>query len=411
LKRVRVPEILTYPGFVSYWSGVVFSTVGTRATGIANLYHVFALTGSTAQVGLVGLSQGVSLIVLSLFGGVLADRVDRRRLVQLTQLVSMTVSLGLAVLTYVGSIEAWHIYPAVMLNTAASTFDNPARTALIPALLPRSKLPQAFALLTPSRELSFLVGPALAGLLIAVDGPGLVYLFDAVTYLTLIVLLALLHVPKVIPTTPLVSIRASVLEGIRFVRARPVISQLLGLDITANLFGAYMVVLPALSLDVLGVGPAGYGLLASAPPAGALLATFGVLQLIKRWPAGDLVLMATVGYGLACVFLAQSTMLVLALMAGGLVGATDALASSVRAAAVQLETPDELRGRVTSIFYLAVRGGPALGAANLGWMAGVFGPVNALTLGAAAPVAHAAVVWLRGGAVRDYRVPVSERAT
>ena len=400
--------MLRHRGFVAYWSGVVFSQVGVRATFAANLYHMYDLTGSTVQVGFVGIAQAGSLLLLSPLGGVIADRLDRRRLIQVTQLLSMLVSLGLAVLTLTDRVEVWHILLSVALNTATTTFDAPARNALIPALVPRGELAQAFALLTPSKELSILVGPALAGLLIAVGGPGLVYALDAGTFVVLIVILALLKVPPLEMDLPGTSVWSSMAAGARYLRERPIIWQLMALDVSATMFGAYQVVLPALAVDVLQVGPTGYGLLSSAPAAGALLATVLILRLLRRYPAGHLVLAGTIAYGLLCVLLAQAGWFALALVAALGVGASDALAASIRAATVQLETPDAMRGRVTSLFQMAARGGPALGQGNIGWVAGLLGPVGALTVGGLVPVLHALTMVGSGGRVRQYRLPDPE---
>lgn len=398
-----VPAVLRHRDFDLYWLGVVGSQIGTRGTVAANLYQVYALTGSTLQVGLVGAAQAVALLVLSPLGGVYADRLDRRRLLQVTQALSLAVALALALITATGRAQAWHVLVSVLFTTAAATFDQPARQALIPAMVPRSQLPQAFALLNPSRELAILVGPSLAGVLIAVSGPELMYFLDAATYAGLILILALLRIRRLEPPEhqPLLeSIRA----GVRYVAGRPVIWQLMGLDLSATLFGAYRVLLPVLALDVLHVGPTGYGVLSSAPSLGALLGSVLVFRLVQSRRSGLILLAGTVGYGAACVLLAQAGMFWLALVAALLVGLADALATTIRHAAVQLETPDELRGRVSSIYQMASRGGPALGDLNIGGLAALLGPVAALTLGGLVPAVCAAGLFAGGRVVRDYEV-------
>src|SRR5262249_37429194 len=262
----RIAEVLKNRDFNLYWAGVVFSQIGTRGTVAANLYHVYQLTGSVTQTGLVGAGQAVALLILSPLGGVFADRWDRRRLLQWSQAVAMVVAGALAVVTLTGHIAAWQVLVSVVLATAAATFDQPARQALIPALVPRNQLPQAIALLNPSREVAVLVGPALAGLLIAWAGPGLVYLLDAATYAVLVVVLAKISVQGLAQGGgPRRSVLASIAEGARYVTGRPLIWKLMALDVVATVCGAYRVVLPALAVDVLAVGPTGYGLLSSAP--------------------------------------------------------------------------------------------------------------------------------------------------
>ncbi|WP_329261418.1 MFS transporter [Actinoallomurus sp. NBC_01490] len=402
---MRPPPALRHRDFDLYWFGVVFSQIGTRGTVAANLYQVYVLSGSTTTTGLVGLAQAVSLLVLSPLGGAYADRLDRRRLLQATQLVALAVAGALAVLTEVGRATTPEVLGCVLLTTAAGTFDQPARQALIPAMVPRDELPQAFALLNPSRELAVLLGPALAGLLIAAHGPGLMYAVDAATYAVLVVVLALIRVPRLVPEGRRRSVWRDIAQGAAFVKGRPVVWLMMSLDLSATLFGAYRVVLPALTLTVLHAGPRGYGLLSAAPSAGALIATYPVYRVMARSTAlGKVVLAASAGYGAATLALAQSPWLPLALAAGLLIGVFDATATTIRQAAVQLETPDTMRGRVSAIYQMASRGGPALGDVNIGWIAGFVGPVAALSLGSIAPIVYAGLHYVRRSRVERYSI-------
>lgn len=399
-----VPAVLKNRDFDLYWTGVVFSQIGTRGTVAANLYHVYQLTGSVAQTGLVGAAQAVALLVLSPLGGVLADRWDRRRLLQASQAVALVVAAVLAALTLTGHIVAWQVILSVVLTTAAATFDQPARQALIPALVPRTQLPQAFALLNPSREIAVLVGPALAGIFIGIAGPGLMYAVDAATYLVLVIILQLLRVTKLEGAGRHTSVWRQIADGAQFVKGRKIIWMLMSLDLSATLFGAYRVVLPALCATVFHVGPQGYGVLSAAPSAGALLATYTVFRVVDRTQRlGRVLLVSTVLYGLANVMLAQAHFFAIAVVAGGLIGAFDAMATTIRHAAVQLETPDELRGRVSAFYQMSSRGGPALGDTLVGAVASVLGPVLALTLGGLVATFYAAVFVVRPNPVREYR--------
>ena len=400
---MAVPDVLRNRDFNLYWAGVILSQIGSRGTIAANLYQVYALTGSVAQTGLVGAGQAVALLLLSPLGGAFADRMDRRKLLRWAQAVSLAVAVILAVLTLSGLVQAWHVILSVLFTTAAATFDQPARQALIPAMVPRHQLAQAIALLNPSREVAVLVGPALAGLLIAVAGPGWVYVFEAMTYGVLIVVLSLLRVPALVQEGPPRSVFGSIVDGARYVLHRPLITRLMLLDLSATVFGAYRVLLPAIALDVLHVGPTGYGLLSSAPSAGALLATYTVFRVVGRSNRlGRVVLAATALYGLAAVLLAQSQWFALALVAALLLGAFDAMATTIRHAAVQVDTPDEVRGRVTAFYQMSSRGGPAIGDVVIGAFAGVVGPAAALTIGGLGPVLVSALFRLRPNVVRDY---------
>jgi MFS family permease len=405
-----VPAVLKNRDFDLYWTGVVFSQIGTRGTVAANLYHVYQLTGSVFQTGLVGGAQAVALLVLSPLGGVFADRWDRRRLLQVSQAVAMVVAGALAVATLTGHIVAWQVLVSVVLTTAAATFDQPARQALIPALVARTQLPQAFALLNPSREIAVLLGPALAGVLIGIAGPGLMYAVDAVTYAVLIVVLQALRVTKLEGAGTHTSVWRQIADGAQFVKGQKIIWMLMSLDLSATLFGAYRVVLPALCSTVFHVGPQGYGVLSSAPSAGALLATYTVFRVVDRTQRlGRVLLVSTVLYGLANVVLAQAHVFVIAVLAGCLIGGFDAMATTIRHAAVQLETPDELRGRVSAFYQMSSRGGPALGDTLVGAVAGAIGPVAALTVGGVLAALYPAAFIFRPNPVRTYQGVTGER--
>jgi MFS family permease len=409
--RPRLPEVLRNRDFRWYLIGVVISQIGTHGTLVVMLYHMYELTGSTLQVGLVGAAQGLAIFTLSPIGGYFADRLDRKRLLQVAQGVSMLASLGVAVVTLTGVVQPWQILLAVLVNTAAAAFDRPARRAVIPILLPPEDLVRGVALMNPVAEVSKLLGPALGGLLIAVGGPGLMYSVDAVSFLALILIVAFLTIPHVEPEPSALNFASSIKEGARFVKDRPLIINLLALDLSAMIFAAYRVVLPALSIEVLGVGPAGYGLLAAAPPLGALVGGVVVYRLVaESAPAGRLVVAGTMGYGLCAILLAQSGTLGVALFAAAGLGACDALCTTLRHAGVLLSTPDRLMGRVSALYSMSAQGGPALGDLQMGWLSALLGASAALTLGGTVPIVYAAAVGIWANSVREFRTG-DERAS
>jgi MFS family permease len=404
-------ELFRNRDFTLYWAAVVLSQIGTRGTVAANFFQVYELTGSIAYTGLVGAAQAVALLVLSPLGGALADRVDRRRLLQAAQAVALVVAAVLAWLTLTGHAQAWHVVLSVVLTTAAATFDQPARQALIPALVPREQIGQAIALLNPSRELAILVGPLTAGLLITVQGPGLMYAVDAVTYGALVVALAVLRIPRFVPSGQPRSVFGSIVDGARYIKHRPLIYNLMALDLSATVFSAYRVLLPAIAVDVLHVGSTGYGVLSSAPSAGALLATYSVFRTVQHSRRqGRVLLGATALYGVAALFLAHAPLFVIAVGAALLLGAFDAMATTIRHAAVQIDTPDDIRGRVTAFYQMSSRGGPAIGDVVVGAFAGAVGPVVALSVGALSPMLVAAWFCSRENVVRSYSGQVEETA-
>lgn len=402
--RLPVPAVLNEPGFRLYWLGTVLSNVGTRGTLAANLWQVLLLTNSTTDVGLVGLSEAVALLLLAPLGGAIADRVDRRVLLQITQSTSMLSSLALTVLTFSGAVQAWHIYLAVIAVSASQTFEGPARQALIPALVSRERVVDAFALTNPTRELAILLGPPFAGLLIAISGTaGYVYAFDAVTYAALVVFLVFIKVAPIEGVHRNVSVWESIFEGFKYVKSRRLIWQLMSLDFSATFFGAYRVVLPTIARDILRVGASGYGLLAAAPAAGAIVGSAIVFRLRGYEHKGWLILGATTCYALGCMLLAQSVVFGLSLVAAAWIGLCDAMAATLRQVLVQMDTPDQLRGRVSSAYQMVSRGGPSLGAAQMGAVAGALGAPIGLTLGASVTLLYAALLALSGRTIRTYK--------
>jgi MFS family permease len=398
-----IPEVLREPGFRLYWVGIVVSQIGTRGTVAANLWQVLQLTNSTAQVGLVGLAEAIALLLLAPLGGAVADRIDRRALLQVTQSISLAASLSLTLLSASGAIQPWHIYLAVIAIGAAQSFEGAARQALIPTLVSKERLVDAFALVNPTRELAILIGPSLAGVLIAIVGAAYVYAFDALTYGLLVVLLAFIHVPKLIAKRKDQSVWASIIQGFSYVKSRKLVWQLMSLDFSATFFSAYRVLLPSLARDVLQVGAAGFGVLAAAPAAGAIIGSGAVYRWRGFSRKGWLVLIATMGYALAAMVLAVVPIFPVAILAAATIGFFDAVTTTLRQAVVQLDTPDWLRGRVTAAYQMVSRGGPSLGQAQMGALAGTVGAPVALTLGASVTLAYAIWLSVTGRTVRDYR--------
>ncbi|MPZ72599.1 MAG: MFS transporter [Nitriliruptorales bacterium] len=349
-----------------YVGGVVLSEVGTQGTLAAMLFHVYDLTGSTAQVGLVALAHGIAAMVVGPVGGYYADRHDRRRLLQASQTLAMVASLGLGVVTLGGDARTWHVMVAALVISLAAAFEQPTRKAIIASLVPADELVRALAVVNPLRQVGHLTGPALAGGLIVVAGPGLMYMVDAVTFGALIVILQLMTLaPTVAPTTA--RLWSSMREAARFIIHRPVIVQLMALDLSTTLFAAYRVVLPALAVDILQVGASGYGVLGAAPPAGALIGGVVAYRLAAtRIPSGQIALIATIALGASAVVLAQARSLVVALIGAGGIGLFNAVAAVIRQAALLIESPDGLRGRVSALYGVFSKGGPAVGDAAMG---------------------------------------------
>lgn len=379
---------LKYRSFTLYWLGLVVSYSGVRATLVANLWLLLDLTNSAWQVGAVGLADAATIILMTPLGGVLADRLDRRTLLQLSQTLAALVSIAMCVDVSLGYVQPWHVYVAVALASAAVTFDLPVRQAMVPSLVPPTAMVSALTLAAPVFNAAGLIGPAVAGHLMASPaGVASVYAVDAVAHLFLVVTIATIK-PR--PTERSEATRQGLFqsfgEGFRYVSRQGVLWQLMLLDFLTVMFAAYRALLPVIARDQLDVGPEGYGYLASAVSVGSVVGAAVMIRLGWASTSGRLVLATTACYGLVAMLLGQVTLFPLAVFATGFLGLLDAASFTIRNTLVQLETPDSLRGRVGAVGFMAARSGPAIGQTLMGGLASIFSVPIALALGGAVPL-------------------------
>lgn len=380
--QVRVPPLaaLGHRDFRLLYLGLVVSTIGSQITRATTAWQIYELTGSAAALGLAGLFSALPLIPMSLLGGALADAVERRRLMMVTTSLALLTVASLAALTAFGDIQVWHLYGAGFMITITSVLERPARQALIPSLVPREHLLNAYTLMTSLVQAGSLIGPVIAGAALVAGGAALAYAIDAVTFLAVLAALVLLRVKVTVGGSRNVSL-GSVAEGLRFVWSKQIIVGLFGLDLAAMLFGYYPTLLTVFARDILKVGEVGFGLLTAAPAAGSLLGASLMLWLGSVRCPGWLMLGAVAAYGVALAGLGLSVWFPLSLLFAALLGVTDAISMAIRHTAVQLSTPDELRGRVSSAMQISVQGGNSLGAINAGFAASALGAGPAVALG------------------------------
>ncbi len=355
------------------WSGQAVSGIGNQITRIALPYQVYVLTGSTLAVAALTLVQLVPILVFALGGGSLADAVDRRRLLLVIQLPLMLSSLALAALATMPAPPLVAIYAVAFAAASFGSIDMPARASAVPRLVPPLRLPAAIALNQLNYQVASVVGPAIGGILIATVGLAGAYAVDVATFTaSLMALLAIAPIPPVVSRPPgLDAIR----EGLRFVRLRRVILSTFVIDLNAMIFGMPTSLFPALALDVFKTGAAGFGFLSAAPSAGALVGAVlsGWVSGVSRVGRG--VVIAVLVWGLAItVFGLSSFSFALALLFLAVAGGTDVISAVFRSTIVQLDTPDELRGRVSAIHSLVVTSGPRLGDIEAAAVAAVIGP-------------------------------------
>jgi MFS family permease len=386
-------------------------------------WHVYLLTHSALALGFVGLTRVIPVVLFSLAGGVVADRRDRRRLMLLTQSAMALVSIALAVVAFGRHETLWLLYALNAVQASASAFDNPARQALIPRLVPGEDLPGALALNLTMFHAAMIGGPALGGLLIGGVGLpgwsesarlGLLYGLNAASFLGVIATLATLHTsgaPEAVAgghEPALDSLRA----GLRFVFTTPIMVSTMALDFFATFFSGSMSLLPIVADQVLHVGPEGYGWLVAAPAAGAVLGSFYTTFRPLPRRQGRVLLWAVAAYGAATITYGLSRSFWLTLFALGLTGLADLVSTVIRQTLRQLLTPDAMRGRMTSINMIFFMGGPQLGEMEAGLVASLFasaalGVTVSVASGGLLTVAAAAFVALRAPLVRDYEGPGS----
>ena len=364
-------------------------------------WHVWKLTGLPLALGAIGLVRILPVIVFSLVGGVAADALDRRRLLMLTQSVMMVLSGLLALATLRSEPSVFLIYAVTSLRAAAGAVDNPARQALIPNLVPRERLANALSLNIINWQTATIVGPTLAGFVLAARGPGVVYAINAVSFLAVLAALALIRTSGRASAAQKVSL-AALREGLDFVRRSPLILSPMMLDFVATFFSSANSLLPIFASDVLRVGATGYGLLYAAPAIGSVVtsATLSLLPRLRR--QGPILLGSVALYGLATLAFGLSRWYVPSLIFLGITGAADTVSMVVRGTLRQLVTPDELRGRMTSVNMVFFMGGPQLGELEAGAVAQAFGAPLSVVTGGLGCLLAVALLAARSPQLRHY---------
>jgi MFS family permease len=385
------------------WFGEVVSHTGRHVTVVALAYQVWQLTHSTLAVGLIGLVQLLPLIAGSLFGGALADAMDRRRLLLLTQCALVVTGLLFVWGAAVGEPPLVVLYAVAAVNAALTAVDAPARTAAIPGLVGKRNLASAMALNQLLFQVSDVAGPALAGFLIARFGLVVAYGADVASFLVAIGALLLMRPmpPRRAQGEPVPRGLASIRAGFRYLKGRPVLQTTFTADLIAMVFGMPRALFPVLADEVFHVGPQGLGLMFAAPAAGALLAAFftGWVRHVRH--QGRAVLWAIAVWGLAIMGFGLTTEAFwLALVFLAIAGGADVISAIFRGTILQETVPDSLRGRLSSIHFMVVVGGPRLGDVEAGVVASLTSPTFSVVSGGLACVAGVAVL---GALVPQFR--------
>ena len=387
----HLSQLFKQKQFLRFWLARLAGIMANQMLMVAVAWHMYDITDSAWDLGLVGLFQFVPALLFTLPAGHFADRWHRGRIFALCMAAQAAVALLLVVATQSGLTTRELILGLSIVLGVARAFQMPAQQALLPTLVPPALLQRAIAMSSSGMQLSTISGPALGGLLYTF-GPTVVYASCAGLLLLACTLTLMVRYKHQVST--LAANWGTVLAGLHFVWQRKVILGAISLDLFAVLLGGAVALLPIYARDILHTGPVGLGLLRAAPAVGALMMSL----ILMRWPlrrwVGPRLLVAVGVFGLAIVVFGLSESMWLSLIALAFTGAADNVSVVTRVTLVQLETPDEMRGRVAAVNSIFIGASNQLGEFESGATAALFGPVGSVVMGGLGTML-VAVMWLR----------------
>ncbi|WP_252088366.1 MFS transporter [Pseudomonas sp. MWU13-3659] len=374
------PQLLRHHRpFIAFWLARVFTASGFQMLTVAIGWHLYQLTGNVLDLGLVGLVEFAPRVLFMLHTGHVADRYDRRKVAALCQTLQALIALALALGSFTDNVSRELIFVLAFLLGAARSFEMPATQALLPNVVPPGLFPRAVAASASASQAATIVAPAVGGLLYAL-GSTWVYGPTVALYVIACLLTLNLDARQQLPQRGRASLD-SLLAGIRFIRSRPDILGAISLDLFAVLLGGATALLPVFAKDILLTGAWGLGLLRSAPAVGALLMSLWLARFPVERKVGLTMFTAVGVFGVATIAFGLSTSFWFSLAVLVVLGAADMISMVIRSAFVQLETPDEMRGRVSAVNGLFIGASNQLGEFESGVTAHWFGTVPAVVLG------------------------------
>lgn len=350
---VEALSALRHRNYRLYWLGQLSSVLAQNMDGVAQSWLVLELTNSPLLLGLTGLSFAIPTIALTLLGGVIADRADRRRIMIFSQLGSAIIFFTLATLVMIRWIALWHVMTLAFLSGCIRAFDRPSRMALLPQMVPKDDIPNAVAVGGTIWQLNRLVGPAVAGLLIYLVGIGPTYYFCCFASLSAIFLwlgIRLKHEPTTVSSGGLLQ---HIMDGLNFIRKNEIYYTFIGMTFFNSVFGmSYLILMPVFARNVLNVGSQGFGFLQSAGGLGALCGVLAVACFSRSQRKGGQALGGAVIFGILLILFALSQSYPLSLVLACALGVASQFYITMINAILQMDLPDQLRGRVMGIYGL-----------------------------------------------------------
>ena len=379
------------------------SGVASNMQQAAVAWQVYELSGSAVKLGFLGLARFVPAMALLLVGGAVADNYDRRKILIAAQAAPLLSALVLLLTTVTGTISVPIIYATVFFNSMAQSFENPARQAIVPLVVPRSVFANAVTISSTFQELAMVAGPAVAGLLIAVSDVASVYGVNALLTVAGVATMFLTKLSGADLAKRRITV-SSIFAGWRYVWRRQPILGAMSLDMFAVIFGGAQAMLPIYAKDILGVGADGYGLLSAALPAGAFIMAVIMVFIPPIERVGRTLLLTVTVFGVVTILFGLSRIFALSLLGYGMVGGADQISKLMRQMTVQLTTPDALRGRVSSVHSLFVNASSPLGQMESGLVAAWTSPTFAVVSGGFGTLAVVALIAWAMPELRRFRI-------
>ncbi len=411
---VKIPPALRYPKYRAYWLGTLASVGGFQTLMFGQGWLAFELTGSPLYLGYIGLANASSAIALNLFGGVFADKLDKRKLIFITQLITAALIFLLAALTVTGVVQVWHIILIAFVAGAVNAFDQPARQALYPHLIDRRVMVSAVALNSAIWQGTRIVSPAIAGMVISLTNTATAFFIAGAGFVVMAVVIALLEVPK-IESRSGGSPMQDMVEGLKFIGGNAVFSFLIGMTFFNSFFGmAYIPMMPAFAVDILRVGADGQGVLMSVGGVGALAVTMALGAMSGSSYRGVMIVGGGAMFGIAVAAFALTSQFVgsftLALVLMFIMGTASSTYMIAIMSSLQILTPDNMRGRVMGFYGMTWSIMP-LGAFQAGAIAEFVGVPVAVAMGGALVTLFALGPAMINRQVRNLGVILQERET
>lgn len=386
---------LKYPNYRLWFFGQMVSLMGTWMQLTAQGFLIYELTHSPAFLGAVGFASGIPTWLFMLYAGVVADRMSRRTLMIITQTSMMILAFILAALAFLHLVQPWHIITLAALLGIANAFDAPARQAFVLEMVDREDLTNAIALNATMFNSATAVGPAVAGLAYARFGPAWCFTLNGISFIAVIVALALMKLKPFMPPARRTSVVADLLEGLRYVASHPILRILVGLAGVVSLFGiSFATLIPAWAVKILGGDAQTNGLLQSARGLGALLSALYIASLGRFKFKGKLLTLGALVFPFLLLAFSAVRWLPLSLLLLVGVGAAQILVFNLNNAVVQTQTSDALRGRVMGFYSLTFFGFMPVGALLAGGIAVRVGEPTTVVLGALISLAFAVAMWV-----------------